>query len=134
MARIDVLKAQLSTSQAYVEYWLTRVNTGAYKGRVATHGDGTPFTEDELRNDELGSALNHLRRMNDLADSICEAGPDYMTIRDSWIRDEFLRSRPSDLSSLNATNLRSAEDAVDRRLSLLYGSSYREWLRQQDFS
>lgn len=77
MVNVEICKAQILAEHAYVMYFQTRIQSGAYKRRTAYRTKSVlgaivkvPFTEEELLEDELATMLRHINRMNELIEVI----------------------------------------------------------------
>lgn len=72
--QLAAIQGQLAMHQAYVTYFQTRIQTGAYKNRKRYHGsfDGPMYTEEELLADEIQTMHRHITLMQECIDAMHE--------------------------------------------------------------
>ena len=68
--RKEIILAQIKTAEAYAAYWMHSATNGYAATRKIYHGDGTLYTENELRDEAMQTSLRHIDRMHDLIDGL----------------------------------------------------------------
>ena len=69
--RKEIILAQMKQAELYAAYWMNSATNGHTTIRKMYHGvDGQLFTPDELRDDAMRTAFNHIQRFNDLIDAL----------------------------------------------------------------
>jgi hypothetical protein len=70
----DILIQQINLSIARANWWTAYANTPANLNRIVHHGghDSPLFTKDELINDAMSTANNHLRNAQEFLDKLSE--------------------------------------------------------------
>ena len=73
--RKEIILAQMKQAELYAAYWMHSATNGHATIRTMYHGGiaaGQLFTPDELRNEAMQTAMNHIHRFNDLIDGLHE--------------------------------------------------------------
>lgn len=65
-----ILQAQISLSIARAAWWTAYANTPGNLARGTTYGGGTPLTRDQLIDDAMNTAHNHLRNAQEALDKL----------------------------------------------------------------
>jgi hypothetical protein len=66
------IEDQMKQHELYVHYWLAMATTGATKNREVTDGHGRPYTDEELVQDALNTALHHIHHHRECAEVLAE--------------------------------------------------------------
>lgn len=66
------IENQMKQHELYVHYWLAMATTGATTNRNVTDGHGRPLTDDELIQDALDTALDHIHFHRECAENLSE--------------------------------------------------------------
>jgi hypothetical protein len=92
------IEHQMKMHELYAHLYMTKAITGEYKKRVGnvTRGDGHVLTDQEVLEDTIQTAHNHIRHYLDCADSLSEQlekrsipnkdikAPDFKTLNENW--------------------------------------------------
>lgn len=73
--RKEIILAQMRQAELYAAYWMNSATNGHATIRTMYHGGiaaGQLFTPDELRDEAMRTAMNHIQRFNDLIDGLHE--------------------------------------------------------------